>query len=262
MNEPAIDIEQDPQEPEQEAEATEEKEPEQAAAQEPEKEPVVFSDEQQEIFNKEIAKKVAKLRETERQLEDERRAKEELASKIKPELPPNVPDLPDPFDDDYADKIRAREEAIAQTAIWNAQQGIKEEQARREAEADAQRQRQEENEKVKTYSERAEKIGIAPEKLQAAARQVNAVGIGDDIARFILSYEQGPAITVYLSENPLEHEKINELDPISAGIYINEVIKNKAMASREKTTTPPAPVDTPSGIGAQPGTGDMAITFE
>ena len=116
--------------------------------------------------------------------------------------------------------------------------------------------------KVTTYSERAEKLGIKAEELQAAGNQVAQFGIQDGVAQFILESEMGPLITTYLANNPLELDAVRQMNPMQAAVHIETSVKEKAAALRKKVSPPPQPTDTPTGIGAQPDRGGVGITFE
>jgi hypothetical protein len=125
----------------------------------PEPPPVVFSDEQQAKFNSEIGKKVGKQREAERERDEERAravaAEQELATLKAPQRP-EIPPTPDPYDDDYEGKMKARDDALVQTAQYDAQanayqaqeQALEQQQA-----ADANKALVE---SVTTYSDRAD----------------------------------------------------------------------------------------------------------
>jgi hypothetical protein len=214
---------------------------------------IEFTPEQQAFINEKIVgEKVAKQREAERRAEELQKELEETRSRIPEPERPSVPPAPDPFDDDYEEKIRARDESIRAAAEYDAAQ-----QERQRLQQFQQQQAQEERRQkgmkmLMTYSERADKLGIAADKLQVAGNRVAQYGIQNEVAQYILDDEQGPNITMYLAENPLVLDEIRHMDPIRAGIYIESNVKSKAM-ERLNSTPPPAPTEAPDGQGFPEG---------
>lgn len=217
---------------------------------EPEKKAVEFTPEQQEKFNAEIARKVAKQREAERQFAEEKARREELERKIAEyEAPvrPDIPPLPDPYDTDYAQRVAYRDAMIAKAAQYDAQQAAivaQKEHAKRQAwEAEQQRLR----DSVQTYSSTAEKLGITAQELAAAGATVAQFGIADDLAKHILADEHGPAITLFLGNNPLELDKVARMSPIQAAIYLETEVKPRA--KKPAPVIAPPPIESPKGSG-------------
>lgn len=83
-------------------------------------------------------------------------------------------------------------------------------------------------EKVQAYSQRAEKLGVSANELQAAGSVVGQFGIDDQLVQLILDDEKGPLITIYLSQNLAELEKLIQMPIIAATTHIATVIKAKA----------------------------------
>jgi len=229
----------------------------------PEKEEKVsFTEEQQRVIDDIVAKKTYKMREAERQAEEYQRKLADLEAKQPKETRPEVPALPDPYDDDYAEKIRQRDEVIARRVEFDARQRMTQEQERQKAEQ-AQYQKQKDLEKqVDSYAKRAVQLGVSKEDLAQAGQEVARFGIGDDIATFIIGNDQGPLITKYLAANPTELDVIARLDSISAAVRIETIIKPKAAQLGKRKPTAPDPVETLSGVGANPTKGPKGATFE
>jgi hypothetical protein len=222
----------------------------------PEPPPVVFSDEQQAKFNSEIGKKVGKQREAERERDEERAravvAEQELAALKAPQRP-EIPPTPDPYDDDYEGKMRLRDDALVQTAQYDAQANAyqaQEQALQQQQAADANKTLLE---SVTTYSDRADKLGITTQELQQAGNVVAQHGIGDEVAEYILADEQGPNITMYLAQNPLEMETIRNMHPMQASVYIYSTIKAKAVSARPTPNPISEPTEVLRGAGQPEG---------
>lgn len=210
----------------------------------------LFSPEQQAVFDREMGRKTAKIREMERQAEDERRQREEIEAKLQQmQAPtrPDVPPMPDPFDDDFDDKVKARDEAMANLYRYEAEQ-----QSLRNQQEYLARQEQERvitnlRNTVAEYSSRADRLGIKAEELQVAGNTVAQFGMDPGVIEYILTDEQGPALTMYLSEHLMELEKLREMNPTRAAIYLETQVKGKASRGRQRTPSAPAPTDRPGG---------------
>lgn len=193
-----------------------------------------------------------------RQYMEQVRANEELMERIRQleakqpkSARPEIPPPPDPFDSDYADKIKARDEAILKASKYDAQQELIRNQ---QQEMQQQQMRQAQEAIVKTvtsYTERAEKLGLTREQLQQAGNAVAAHGFRDDLSTYILEDEHGPLLTAYLARHPEEIDKLNNMHPVRAGVMLETIIKPKAQRASGRSTAPPPP-DTLGGGGAPP----------
>ena len=79
-----------------------------------------------------------------------------------------------------------------------------------------------------------------------AGNTVEQMGVQPEIANYLLADEHGPAVTMYLAKNLQEVQAMQNMDPISAGIYIATEIKPK-VSRKLKRDNPPEPVETVSG---------------
>lgn len=227
---------------------------------------VVFTEEQQQVFNKAIAEKVRKQRDAEREAERLRKELEEIKAKVPQQARPVVPDLPDAYalsEAEFRERVRQREQAIAEAARWDAQQKLLDEQ-RQLREQELQRQQQEVlTNTVKTYTERAIQLGVKPEELQVAGNTVAQFGIDDSLTQFILNDDHGPLLTKYLAANLLELEELRSLPPTVAAVRLATTIKPKLAAMKPRTTSAPDPLEIPRGSGAAPRPrGPKGATFE
>ena len=235
------------------------------AGENPEKH-ITFSEEQQRILDEAVGKKVFKLREKEREAEALKKRLEELEAKIPEQRRPNVPDIPDPFavsDEEYKRQLYQRDEALKQAIAYDQQQQMLKQQQQQLEQQRLQKQQEVLTEKVQSYSQRAVKLGIKAEELQAAGNTIAQFGIHDDVASYILEEDSGPLITTYLSKNLLELEKVREMSPAAAAVYIATTVKQKAAALKPKVNSAPDPLEQPHGAGSAPKPrGPSGATFE
>ena len=235
------------------------------AGENPEKH-ITFSEEQQRILDEAVGKKVFKLREKEREAEALKKRLEELEAKIPEQRRPNVPDIPDPFalsDEEYRRQLYQRDEALKQAIAYDQQQQMLKQQQQQLEQQRLQKQQEVLTEKVQSYSQRAVKLGIKAEELQAAGNTIAQFGIHDDVASYILEEDSGPLITTYLSKNLLELEKVREMSPAAAAVYIATTVKQKAAALKPKVNSAPDPLEQPHGAGTAPKPrGPSGATFE
>lgn len=227
---------------------------------------VEFTPEQQEKFNQEIGKKVAKLREIERENQRLLREKEELEKRLPQSTRPTVPDLPDPYaltNEEFQTQLRKREELLRQQASYDAQQQLAEQGKQAE-------QRRIENERIaslesdaESYRTRAVKAGVSSEELATAGMAVNQFGIDQSLAEMILKDEEGPLITLYLGKNLVELEALSKMNTLQAAVKLVTDIKQKAAALKRKVSAAPDPIDKPRPGGAAPRTyGADGATYE
>lgn len=225
-----------------------------------------FNEEQQRIFNEAIAKKVFKAREAEREAERLRdeleKTKAKLPQKTRPEIP-GIPDSLEMSDEEYRAALIARDQAITEAAAFDERQRLKLEQQQALERQQLENAQKEFDNKVINYTQNAAKLGVTDTELAHAGRIVEAYGIQKALADHILGSEQGPLITVYLSQNQVELDAIRQLDPITAAVRIETEIKPKAAAMKAKVTSAPEPAETLNGAGVPPKQrGPKGATFE
>lgn len=213
---------------------------------------VEFNQEQQEVFNKAIARKTFELRETERRLDAERQERERYALELERLRAPvlDIPPMPDPYEDGYEQKVKYRDQAIALKAAHDAQ-NYQRQQAQQAQEQEANYRRQQDLEKsVSEYKSNALKFGVKQEELTQAAQTVANYGINEDLAMAIIGDEQGALITTYLADNIEDLDKVVRMTPIQAAMYIASVVKPKAQARKPKVSSAPEPTLAVRGNGA------------
>lgn len=214
-------------------------------------------------YTKAINRKHYQMMEEKRRADQLAQELEQLKAKLPPEQSPVVPDMPDPYDDDYAAKMKARDEAILAKAQYDGRQQAKVEQ---EQAAERQRlieQQQEAAEREKKFVERAGSQGITQDILVNSLQTVQVYGgIGVELANHVMGDEQGPAITAYLAQNPDEIMAIQSMGDLNGAIYIESVVKSK-ISTAQQTSNAPDPVETLGGGGAPPqDRGPSGATFE
>lgn len=223
------------------------------AEQKEERHRVEFTEEQQKFINENIVgRQVAKRKEAEQKLEEYQRRLEALEqqSQTQQDGEPVVPDPPNIWDDNYEEKTKERDEALIRHAEWRAEQKTRQEWEQRQAWEQQQKHQETLLKQVQTYTERAQKdYGIDPNDLQVAGNAVSQFGINEDLTKFILNDDAGPAITMHLSRNIAELEQLNSMDPIQAAVYIATEIKPRATRNAKRRAAPPEPVDNPKGGG-------------
>jgi hypothetical protein len=227
----------------------------------PAKDKVTFDENQQQVFDDAIGKKVKATRVAERRADELAKELEELKAKVPVEERPVVPELPDQFADDYQEKMQERDKAVADAAAFDARQTVNSE--RQEA---VQREQHEEQIKtlkgvVETYTDRAKDMGISDVDLKASSDVIGEHGIDNSLAAHILKDDKGPAITVHLAKNPLVLEELRTMSPMQAAIHLENVVKPKL--SLKKNTETPKPATTFEGGGSPPSErGPKGATFE
>lgn len=214
---------------------------------------VEFTPEQQEVLNREIAKKTFKLREEERkriQIEQELAAIKSRQSEIAPA--PVVPEYPDAFDPQFDQKVALRDEAIRQRAAHDAQQAYLAQQANIAQQQKFESEQKRYNEVATEYTKRSVALGVTAQELQYAGQGVASyLGHSPELVEEILTDEVGPLITTYLAANVGELEKISLMKPIQAARYIESQIKPKLSARKPKISNTPDPVQKISGSAPQ-----------
>ena len=227
---------------------------------------VEFDERQQKWINHKLAEERRERQRLEKEREEALARAEELASKIPEPTRPEVPPVPDRYDyeDDTAWQaaIQQRDRVLQEAVEWDTRARYQQEQ-----EQQRQQQRQAEAqqalvEKAKKYDERIDQLGVSREELAQAGQAVaQHFQLGTAMHEFLLTDPHGPAITNYLGNNLMELDKVRQMDPMSAAIYIEKEIREKA-TRRRPVDTAPDPVGTLQS-GSSGGTGyDDIGTFE
>lgn len=223
---------------------------------------ITFTDEQQRVINDLAAKKTFKIKEAEREAERLRRELEEARAKLPQETRPDIPPIPDPYDDDYEARLKERDEALRRATEYDLRQQVIQQQQQAAQQQKLQQEQEALVARATAYSENAAKKGIKPDQLQAAGGVVAQFGLRDDVASEMLADADGPLMTVYLASNPQAIEELNSAGPVQLGsIYAK--VKQAAAGVAPKSTSAPEPSDPLKGSGVIPRErGPKGATFE
>lgn len=225
-----------------------------------EEEKVVFDERQQAKVNDLIGQKVKATRTVERENAELQRQLAETQAKIPQQERPNIPDLPDPFDDGFDTKLKEREAAVVKQAEFDANKRAQEASDERQNQQVMQQQQAKLTEVITTYAGRAKGLGISNDELKIAGDTLQQQGISGDLTVHILQDEKGPAITTFLANNPLALDEMRGMNSMQAAVHIETKIKPKV--GGRKATTAPSPAETLNGGGTPPSErGPKGATF-
>ena len=196
-------------------------------------------------FNQEAVNKVINRKHYEAQ--EARREAEELKQRLQRyeqqsnNAEPQVPQRPDPFDDDYDDKISQYEQAVEKRAQWRYQQ---ESQLRQQYETHQQmqiKQQQQLQESTSKYMESAKTNGITQEEVVSAGQVVESYGLNADLQMHLLNDPDGALIVKHLAANPQEVIALTQMSPYQAGVFIEQKLRPSAQRLKPKNTNAPPP---------------------
>jgi multidrug efflux pump subunit AcrA (membrane-fusion protein) len=212
----------------------------------------------QEAVNKVINKKHAEKMEALRQVEEERQRVEQLQAqlaKYQQTQEPQIPEMPDPFDDDFNVKLEQREQAIMRKAQYDIEQRQKQESQQQQQLQQQQQQMDNLQKSINSYNDRAKASGINEAKLEAAGNTVMAYGISDSHALSILHDPDGPLITTYLAENPAQIAEMSSMNDYQLAMHIERNVRPNALKLKQKTPSAPDPAQRISGNGVDKESG-------
>lgn len=217
----------------------------------------------QEKVNAVINKKHFEKMEMQRERDQAKQENEQLRQQIAQQQQtsePVVPEMPDPFDDDFEQKAQEREQKLVERANWKAQQDLSLRQQEQQAQQAQQEQLQSVQQKAQTYTERAKTFGINEQELQQAGSLVAQHGISNELTMAILDDPEGALITKMLAANPLEIEKLNGMNLYQAALHIESTIRPKAQQLKPRQTQTGQPPTRLDGRGADKNMGRFPLT--
>jgi hypothetical protein len=208
-------------------------------------------------FERKINKKTFELKQKEREAEEykrkieeyERQQREMEAAKFK-----DIPELPDPFDDDYEQKVRERDALLVQKAHFDAQQSYYLQQQQFQQQQKEQQQREAQTKLEQDFLANAKKVGAKDEEIVSVVSTLVQTGLNNDLGNAIMADPDGYLVAKHLAANPMEAYELNSMNPILAGAKYIE-IKQKAVSLKPKTTSAPTPPKDIGGKGANPESG-------
>ena len=222
---------------------------------------VTFDEKQQVVFDREQGKKVQALRAAERRADAAEAELVELRANAPKVTRPNVPPMPDSFDDDFDTKMAIRDKSIADAAEFDAQEKHSQQREQENQQIQQNQQTQQLQTQATTYANRAVELGVSPAELQVAGPILAAAGISNDLTMHILTDESGPAITKHLADNPRMLDEIRDMTPLAAAAFIETNVKPNL--SNKPVSKTPAPARNINGGGSPPSErGPKGAKFE
>lgn len=195
---------------------------------------ITFEKYEEKRKREELEKKLADLEE---KINKQEAAKEDIV----------IPDLPDVYDDDYDEKIKARDAAIGKAAEIRARKKIEEDQIKQETSRQWALKQKKILENVEKMYASAPEYGITKEELQVADTRICQFIKDPGLAEFIVSQKDAALIVKYLSSSATELEKISSLNPLDASVYIATKVTTDAKKLKPGVTKAPDPIDIPKG---------------
>lgn len=212
----------------------------------------------QDKANKAINKQHGKYRKEERRADSEKKraddAESELAALKAEQGDVVIPNLPDRIDfdsdEEFNEKVKVRDTAIALKATQDAQKENVIEQQNANADADA----KVENDRIVSlageYDKKITALGLDPVEIRTAGDIVLSYGLQQPIIEHIMRQEEGPLIAKYLAANPLELDELRGMSQIDAAMKVNTDIKLAASALKPQASNADDPPEVLSGRGA------------
>lgn len=202
------------------------------------------ADVNQDAVQKAINKQHAKYREEERKrLEAEEKLAEyqRKEQELQAQRFSNLPEKPDPFDDDYETKFAAYERALSDKAKFDAQQELVQQQQLQQQQLEQAQTAEQNRVRFESYVNKANELGISNQEIELINQGLIANGLtNESLAIALMEDAEGPLLAKYLSANPVELDALQNLNPFLAADKMAE-IKEKAQALKPKTSNTPPP---------------------
>lgn len=157
-----------------------------------------------------------------------------------PVLPDNI------YDEDDMRKYHNDSQAFNAQAAKSAANNLFESQQQKSLQKDLNAKHQVNLDK---YAANATRDGVDFDKLLIAEQTLKQAGLGNELGSYLMNDNNGAKIVEYLHDNPAEMHEIMQLDPVSAGIRIANVIKPKVLAQTPKVSGAPDPIPEVIGSG-------------
>ena len=191
-----------------------------------------------------------KERQKARELELELSKREEELAKLRTSERPIVPEMPDPYDPEFNEKVKARDEALIAQVEYD-REVRKQQQAKQNNQQTLQQTRMREVQQMQeVYVERSTNLGIKDTEREAMETVVTDA-LGPEhatVASYMLRHEQGPLIVKHLSQNPVDLAQLSDKDGVDALSFIIKEIEPKLSKSiKSKKSKAPKPAKTFSG---------------
>lgn len=208
-----------------------------------------------EHAQKDINRQHKKFRDEERarkQIEaDYERTQRELAELRTKVETVEVPPPPDPYSENYVAEVAARDEALQRKTQHDAQLALAEKEQQRAEQARIERENEQIEQRIASFDSNMVTLGLNPLEVKKAADTVIEFGASDLIQDVILEDPEGPLITQYLANNPVELDQLNGMSALQLVRHIDEKVRPQASLLRPKTSKAPDPPETLSGGGVK-----------
>ncbi len=225
-----------------------------ASDSEPEQiEKVTFDERQQAKVDELIGGKVKQTRQAERDNADLRRQLDEAKARIPVEQRPEVAADVDIYSED---DLRRHETAIRAQARFD---------ARTEYDADAEqnrvldeqrRQTASFNDSLTRFRDTAANFDIDPAQMSAMDQTIGSYGgLNPAVGQFVINDDKGMLIYQHMAANPGDIAKVNGMDPMTAGVFLNDIKAQQTARNTKKVSDTPAPADRPDGGGVDKNSG-------
>lgn len=161
-----------------------------------------------------------------------------------------IPPVPDPYAEDYAEQVTARDAAIRRSAEVEAGKTAEANQQSANKEASQRAESDRIGVLVEGYDKRAVTLGLSVDDVKQAGQTVIDNGLPGELAEFLLSDEDGPLITKHLAANPIAVDELRNMPVTSAVLKIHTSIREAASALKPQASGAPDPIEVLSGRGA------------
>lgn len=230
---------------------------------EPAKEPAL-TEGQQATFNDAIGGKVKLFREEQRKNEELQQENAALKAKLPVSSRPVIPDLPDQFADDFAGKMKLRDEAMVAQTAFDANERAESQTALNNQQAQHNQRIQDHQTSVTGYFDTAEKLSIDKNELLQANTNLINMGLPMETQNRLLTLPNGPQIAMFLAKNPIEASNLASMGVQDAAVAMATDLTTKASKMFSvPDNLPTDPVETLKGGGAREGDkGPKGATYE
>lgn len=206
-----------------------------------------------EIHQKDVNNQHKKFRDEERG----RKVEKDRADKAELELEElrgksgdiTVPDLPEPYDEKFAEKLANRDAAIQRKAEFEAQEKRLADDKVENDKAATLKAEDANKAQVAIFDGNMVALGLNPVEVKTAADKIIDYGISEGLTDFILEDPDGPLMVQYLDQNPVELAEMNAMSSLSLFNHINKTVRAKAALLKPSTSGAPNPPIIPSGGG-------------
>ena len=205
----------------------------------------------QEAVDRKIGKITAKRREAEDKAAETQRLLDEANERLKQyeETPEDIviPDLPDPYDPEYTQKVAERDEAIRKKAQADADAKVAQEAEQARIEKEQQDARQRYLDQTTAMYEAAEKAGIKKDDFQKAEQTLSLFVKDPGLAQYILGHENSALIVNELANDVETLDKISRMPGTAAAVIVATQVLPKALKFKPSVPNAPDPLDVPKG---------------